>query len=174
MGLGSFEDEARTGRWPTAVTQENVHVVEKLIGENRRITYVGLERESGIGSARPFSLDRRKGGSRSRRGAAVGARWSGGRADAMGQAAAAEGPKDDDDDDLTIRRNQTNQSLTPDRSSLLMQHSSHLTFRFAVELRTLCYRTSARKRGVGGPGACVSVVAAVIHLAFVSGVLCSL
>lgn len=48
---GIFEDEARSGRPPTAVTQENVEAVEKLIRENRRITYVELERELGIGSA---------------------------------------------------------------------------------------------------------------------------
>lgn len=50
-GRESFKDEARTGRPPTAVTREKVQAVEKLIRENRRITYVELERELGVGSA---------------------------------------------------------------------------------------------------------------------------
>ncbi|GBP10671.1 hypothetical protein EVAR_6239_1 [Eumeta japonica] len=44
-------DEARTGRPPTAVTQENDQAVEKQIRENRGFTRVELERELGIGSA---------------------------------------------------------------------------------------------------------------------------
>ncbi|GBP49977.1 hypothetical protein EVAR_37062_1 [Eumeta japonica] len=48
-GRGNFEDEART--IATAVTQENVHELEKWIRENRRIEYVELERELCIESA---------------------------------------------------------------------------------------------------------------------------
>ncbi|XP_061705471.1 histone-lysine N-methyltransferase SETMAR-like [Cydia pomonella] len=50
-GRETFEDEAKTGRPPTAVTQENVQAVEKNVRANRRITYAELERELGIGSA---------------------------------------------------------------------------------------------------------------------------
>ncbi|GBP04782.1 hypothetical protein EVAR_3716_1 [Eumeta japonica] len=43
------DEEARTGRPPTAVTRRN-QAVEELIQENRRITYVELEPELCIGS----------------------------------------------------------------------------------------------------------------------------
>ncbi|GBP86817.1 Survival of motor neuron-related-splicing factor 30 [Eumeta japonica] len=49
-GRGSFEDEARTARPPTAATQENVKAVEKSIAENLRISWVEFERGLGIGS----------------------------------------------------------------------------------------------------------------------------
>ncbi|GBP51052.1 hypothetical protein EVAR_87629_1 [Eumeta japonica] len=48
---GSIEDKARTEEPPTAVIQENAQIVEQLITENQRITYVELEQEQRIGSA---------------------------------------------------------------------------------------------------------------------------
>ncbi|XP_026326829.1 protein GVQW3-like [Hyposmocoma kahamanoa] len=50
-GRESFEDEAKLGRPPTAVTQENVQAIKKVIRENRQPTYAELEQELGIGSA---------------------------------------------------------------------------------------------------------------------------
>ncbi|GBP23520.1 Putative uncharacterized protein FLJ37770 [Eumeta japonica] len=50
-GRGSFKYEARTGRPPTAVTQENVQAFEKSMQRNRKITNVELEQELGIGLA---------------------------------------------------------------------------------------------------------------------------
>ncbi|GBP15395.1 hypothetical protein EVAR_80568_1 [Eumeta japonica] len=54
MGNGGrehFKDEPRTGESSNAVTQNNVQVLEKLIGENLRITYLELEKELATRSA---------------------------------------------------------------------------------------------------------------------------
>ncbi|UYV74202.1 hypothetical protein LAZ67_11002413 [Cordylochernes scorpioides] len=47
----NFEDEPRSGRPPTAVTQEKIELVRILVREYRRITYQQLEKSVNIGSA---------------------------------------------------------------------------------------------------------------------------
>ncbi|UYV84203.1 hypothetical protein LAZ67_X001512 [Cordylochernes scorpioides] len=44
-------DEPRSGRPPTAVTQEKIELVRFLLREDRRITYQQLKKNVGIGSA---------------------------------------------------------------------------------------------------------------------------
>lgn len=50
-GRQSLKDEARSGRPSTAVTEENVQAVQRLLHEDRRITYVSIEKSLKIGSA---------------------------------------------------------------------------------------------------------------------------
>ncbi|UYV84955.1 hypothetical protein LAZ67_X004093 [Cordylochernes scorpioides] len=51
FGKINLEDELRSGRPPTAVTQEKNELVRFLLREDRRITYQQLEKSVGIGSA---------------------------------------------------------------------------------------------------------------------------
>lgn len=48
-GRESLEDDPRSGRPATAVTEENISKVEKLVKENRRIKLKELEASLGIG-----------------------------------------------------------------------------------------------------------------------------
>src|SRR5436190_20469394 len=47
-GRMSLSDDPRTGAPKTAVTQENVHAVHKLIKEDRHVTYCEIEASFGI------------------------------------------------------------------------------------------------------------------------------
>jgi [histone H3]-lysine36 N-dimethyltransferase SETMAR len=50
-GKTTFEDDPRSGRPSTAVTDENINAVRALVGENRHVTYQEIETILGIGSA---------------------------------------------------------------------------------------------------------------------------
>ena len=45
----SFEDEERSGRPSTAVTEDNIDAVEKMVQEDARVTYKDIETSLGIG-----------------------------------------------------------------------------------------------------------------------------
>ncbi|UYV85187.1 hypothetical protein LAZ67_X004870 [Cordylochernes scorpioides] len=51
FGNTNLEDELRSGRPPTGVTQEKIELVRFLLKEDQRITYQQLEKSVGIGSA---------------------------------------------------------------------------------------------------------------------------
>ncbi|UYV70380.1 hypothetical protein LAZ67_7002789 [Cordylochernes scorpioides] len=51
FGKPNLEDEPRSGRPPTAMTQENIELVRYILREYRKITYQHLEKSVGIGSA---------------------------------------------------------------------------------------------------------------------------
>lgn len=50
-GKNSFEDDPRSGRPSTSVTDENIDAVRELVKDNRRITYKEIEATLGIGSS---------------------------------------------------------------------------------------------------------------------------
>lgn len=50
-GRQSLKDDAHTGRPATAVTAENIAAVERIVREDRRVTYTEIESRLGIGSA---------------------------------------------------------------------------------------------------------------------------
>ncbi|UYV71012.1 hypothetical protein LAZ67_8001401 [Cordylochernes scorpioides] len=52
-----LENEPRSGRPPTAVTQEKIELLRFLLREDRRITYQHLEKSVGIGSAANNSIN---------------------------------------------------------------------------------------------------------------------
>ncbi len=51
IGKTNLEDDPRTGRPASAVTQENIDAVERMIDEDRRVTYQQIQEELGISSA---------------------------------------------------------------------------------------------------------------------------